>query len=42
MLKKQNCAIWIQTVSFYILKQVILIKTLQKILQLDLILQIKN
>ena len=42
MLKKQNCAIWIQTVSFYTLKQVILIKTLQKILQLDLILQIKN
>ena len=42
MVKKQNCIILIQIVSLYTYKQMIFIKTLQKMLKLDLILQIMN
>ena len=35
--EKQNCLIWIQTVLLYTQKQMIFIKTLQKMLKLDLI-----
>ena len=40
--KKPNCVIWIHTVSLYIYKQKIFIKTLQKMLKQDLILLIMN
>ena len=33
MVQKQNCVIWIQTVSWYTYKQMIFIKTLQKMLK---------
>ena len=39
MVKKQNFVIWIQT---YTDKEMIFIKILQKLLKLDLILQIKS
>ena len=39
MVKNQNWLIWIQTVSLYTKKKIIFIKTLQKMLKLDLILQ---
>ena len=39
MVQKQNCVIWIQTVSWYTYKQMIFIKTLQKMLKQSLILQ---
>ena len=40
--KKQNYIIWRQTVSLYALKVMILMKTLQKMLKLDLITEIIN
>ena len=40
--KKQNYIIWRQTVSLYTLKVMILMKTLQKMLKLDLITEIIN
>ena len=42
ILKKQNCVIWIQAVPLYALKQIIFIKTLEKMLKQGLILQIMN
>ena len=39
---KQNCVIWVQIVLLYTDKQMIFIRTLQKMLKLDLILQIMN
>ena len=42
MMKKESCVIWTQTVSLYTEKQMIFIKKLQKMLKVDLILQIMN
>ena len=43
MVKKQGCVMWIHTLFHYIhKKQMIIIKILQKMLKLDLILQISN
>ena len=42
MVKNQNRVIWIQIVSLYKQKQIILIKKLQEMLKLDFILQIMN
>ena len=40
MVKNQNCVKWIQTVSLCTQKQMIFIKTLQKLFKQGLILQI--
>ena len=42
MVEKQNCVVWIQTASLYTQKHMIYIKTLQKMLKPELILQIMN
>ena len=42
MVKKQNCAIWVQTVSLYTSKQIIFIEMLQTMLKQDLSFQIMN
>ena len=42
MVKKQHCVTWMQIVSLYTSKQMIFIKTFQKVFELDLILKIMN
>ena len=42
MVKKQHRVTWMQIVSLYTSKQMIFIKTFQKVFELDLILKIMN
>ena len=42
MVKKQHCVTWMQIVSLNTSKQMIFIKTFQKVFELDLILKIMN